>query len=205
METDEEKKRRVFEAAHALFSAVGYRQTSVSDIMHRAGFAVGSFYRYYDSKEAAFLEVYIAENRALKARLFEGLDTKDSAGGAPAGLPPDPVEFVAEIVSRNAREMLANPVLREWYNRDLFGRLERMFAGSDEMARLQAEMNEGQLEMIREWKAAGMMRTDLEDATIQAMFRAIPFIDLHKDEIGADHFPDLMKHIAAAMLRGLRP
>ncbi|MFD2876358.1 hypothetical protein ACFTAO_11005 [Paenibacillus rhizoplanae] len=49
-------------------------------------------------------------------------------------------------------------------------------------------MNSGMLELIRNWKSKGKIRTDLEDGMILALFNSIPYIDIHKEEIGASHF-----------------
>ena len=50
-------KARLLEAAAAVFGERGYHTTRVSDIVARAGVAQGTFYLYYKSKKAIFLEI----------------------------------------------------------------------------------------------------------------------------------------------------
>lgn len=46
--------RKLLDAAAAEFSERGFHETSISEITRRAGMALGSFYTYFDSKEAIF-------------------------------------------------------------------------------------------------------------------------------------------------------
>ena len=46
----EEWEKEILDAAKFLFLSKGYEETSVSDIMERAGGAKGMFYRFFESK-----------------------------------------------------------------------------------------------------------------------------------------------------------
>ena len=50
----EERKKIVLRCAKAVFSQKGYHQTSISDIIQRAGIARGTFYLYFQSKRDVF-------------------------------------------------------------------------------------------------------------------------------------------------------
>jgi AcrR family transcriptional regulator len=47
-------RRAILDAAAAEFSEHGYHDGSISGITRRAGVALGSFYTYFDSKDAVF-------------------------------------------------------------------------------------------------------------------------------------------------------
>lgn len=49
-------RRRIVDAAVRVFSAHGYRQATVADVVRESGLSVGAIYTYYDSKESLFLE-----------------------------------------------------------------------------------------------------------------------------------------------------
>ena len=49
-----DKKAELLAEARQVFAEKGYKKTNISDITKRAGMAVGSFYKYYESKEAIF-------------------------------------------------------------------------------------------------------------------------------------------------------
>ena len=61
-----DKKNELLAAAREVFAEKGYKAAGISDIAKRSQMAVGSFYKYYESKEAIFLEVYIAENSRIR-------------------------------------------------------------------------------------------------------------------------------------------
>lgn len=53
----ERRRRMVLDTALAVFSEKGYHQTRISDIIEAASIARGTFYLYFDSKNAIFHEL----------------------------------------------------------------------------------------------------------------------------------------------------
>lgn len=79
-----ETRRRLVEAAYAVFSEAGIRDAPVELICDRAGFTRGAFYSNFASKEELFLAVYqvrMAERvdrlRAAVDKAVEGVDPRD--------------------------------------------------------------------------------------------------------------------------------
>ena len=58
-------------AASEVFAEKRFLDTNVSDIVHRAGTAHGTFYRYFNSKEEIFREVALELQRAMLAHSGE--------------------------------------------------------------------------------------------------------------------------------------
>jgi AcrR family transcriptional regulator len=58
---------RLLEAAKAVFAETGFLEARISDIADGAGLSHGSFYHYFDSKEAIFREVAEAQEALLTA------------------------------------------------------------------------------------------------------------------------------------------
>jgi len=52
--TSEERRRKIISGAARAFAEKGYRATSVTDIVEAAGVARGTFYHYFQSKQAIF-------------------------------------------------------------------------------------------------------------------------------------------------------
>ena len=67
----DEKKTRILEAALHLFATRGYHATNAKSIAARAGVAIGSFYRYFRDKKAAFMAVCLLKEEQLGGRIFE--------------------------------------------------------------------------------------------------------------------------------------
>jgi AcrR family transcriptional regulator len=80
----QERARRTYEAlveaATACFVENGYDATGSPDIAGRAGVAVGTFYRYFDDKKQAFLEVCRRNLAAGYHRILERLTPERFVG-----------------------------------------------------------------------------------------------------------------------------
>jgi AcrR family transcriptional regulator len=61
----ERRRRRIVDAALALFASHGYTVTSVDDVVTRARVSKSAFYEFFDSKEHCFREVLASEGGAL--------------------------------------------------------------------------------------------------------------------------------------------
>jgi AcrR family transcriptional regulator len=187
-----DKKADIYNAGRELFYSKGFKDTNISDVAKMAGIAVGSFYKYYSSKEKLFLEIYIKENEDQKMRMMASIDIHD-----------DPVTLVTKMVSQNVSEMNSNRILNEWYNKDLFSKLEQSFIEEGGKKNLDEFMNNGKAELIKLWKTEGKIRKDLSDEMISAILDSVLYIDMHKTEIGIQHFPQLMVYIAEFIMKGL--
>jgi AcrR family transcriptional regulator len=65
----EATKRRILDAAEAVFGEQGYYEASVSEITRRAGVAQGTFYIYFHTKREIFIELIEDMGRRLRAAL----------------------------------------------------------------------------------------------------------------------------------------
>ena len=74
-ETD--KRRQILEGARAVFMAAGFDGASMGEIARAAGVSKGTLYVYFDSKEALFEALTIAEKSGLAEVLFT-LDAENS-------------------------------------------------------------------------------------------------------------------------------
>jgi AcrR family transcriptional regulator len=77
-ETREARRSQIKERALGVFSSKGYHETSVSDLVDAAGVARGTFYLYFDGKEAIFLELLDELLGHLRANIV-GIDMRSGA------------------------------------------------------------------------------------------------------------------------------
>lgn len=187
-----DKKIDIFNAGRDLFYSKGYKETNISDIAEKAGIGVGTFYNYYPSKEKLFLEIFIKENEDQKRRMFETIDLND-----------DPVTLVTKIVTQNIDNINSNLIQKEWYNREIYEKLEKYFDEQGGMNSISELSYSGVSELIKRWKADGKIRNDIDDEMIIAIFKSIPYIDVHKNEIGLQHFPQILFYITEFIMKGL--
>ncbi|MGE0786047.1 MAG: TetR/AcrR family transcriptional regulator [Sandaracinaceae bacterium] len=104
-----QRRQTVLDAALRVFSAKGYHQTRIADIIEEASIARGTFYLYFDSKHAIFDELLDDLLRRVD-RSVEGVDMAPEA--APVR---DQLLKVVKRVLIAFREdrMLAKLILRE--------------------------------------------------------------------------------------------
>lgn len=100
-----DKKQALKTAAYDVFSKKGYKEAGVSEIAKRAGVAVGSFYNYYNNKEAIFLDVYVEENDHIRQAMMDDIDWQQ-----------DLVELVRQIFEQSRSLVSSNKILAEWHN-----------------------------------------------------------------------------------------
>lgn len=187
-----DKKADILASGRELFYSKGYKQAKVSDIARMAGVSVGAFYSCYTSKEELFLEVYIKESEDIKRSILESI-----------GLDGDPVTAIVKFVAQNIDAVNSNPILREWYNRDLFGKLKDYFYERCSLGKIDEFILNGRDELNKRWKDEGVIRDGLSDEMIFAMFNSILYIDIHKSEIGVQYFPQILHYITEFIVKGL--
>lgn len=77
MALDPERRARIVLAATDLFSAYGYRRTSMDQLAHAAGVAKPTLYAYFTDKEAVFVTVV----DTVLSRVIDDVDDAITAGG----------------------------------------------------------------------------------------------------------------------------
>jgi len=178
-------------SAKELFSKKGYKKTNISDITKNAKLGTGTFYNYYASKAELFMELFMEENMTLKRHIMEQVDMKEA-----------PLKVMKALMTLNLIGMQSNPILREWYNPDTFGKLERLFKKKKGMA-LFDYLYADFLDIITHWQETGKIRQDIDSKMIMAFFVSIINMDTHKEEIGLAFFPDLIDYMAGFVMKGI--
>ncbi len=186
-----DKKAEILRCGRELFAEKGFKDTNVAEIMQRAGFATGSFYRYYPSKDHLFMDIYNRENVALKKRIMAEVDL----GG-------DPLTVMRDVMRLNYKGMSVNPILKEWYNRDVFSKIERNFRESNAIENVDF-LYDDFTEIVRNWQRQGRIRGDIGAEMVMAIIGAMVNVDLHKEEIGLQFFPELMERLRDFIMAGL--
>ena len=109
-----DKRRIIKESASVLFRKRGFRDVNVAEIMRIAGFATGTFYLYFTSKEVLFYEVYQDENDRIGRDVISALD-QDSK----------PREFIATFLHQSHKAIKRNHILNIWQDEDLLSEIRK--------------------------------------------------------------------------------
>lgn len=70
----EATRRRILEAAEQVFAEHGYHEASIVKVTEEAGVALGTFYLYFDSKQAVFEALVIDLNTRVRQSMSEAMD-----------------------------------------------------------------------------------------------------------------------------------
>lgn len=187
----EDKKSELFKCGKELFSTKGFKDTNIADITKMAGVAVGTFYNYYPSKEKLFMEIFQEENVKLMKTLTASIDMND-----------EPIRIIHRMMESNIKGMLENPILMQWYNKDVYAKIERLFKDENGLNAADFLYRDAIL-MVRAWQDEGKMRNDISSEMIMAIFGAIINIGMHKEEIGLQYFPDIQYYLTEFVMKGL--
>lgn len=85
----ENRRATILRSALEVFGKKGYHATSVADILDEAGISRGTFYLYFDSKSAIFLELLDSLLLELRANIV-GVETAE-------GSPPIQLQLVTTV------------------------------------------------------------------------------------------------------------
>ncbi len=187
----EDKRVELYRCAKELFSQNGFKDTNVADITKMARVSVGTFYNYFPSKDKLFMEIYIEENREMTKGLLESVD-----------LSQEPMALIKHLLALNMERTLSNPILCQWYNRDVFGKIEKLYREENGLDSADF-MYQAFYVLVQKWQAEGKMRSDINAEMIMAIFGAIIKIGFYKEEIGLKYFPQLQDYLTDFVLTGL--
>ena len=104
----EQRRKQILDAALGVFAEQGYHGAAISDVVKAAGVARGTFYLYFDSKEAIFQEL-LSDLLATLRGSVTGFDT--SGGGTPEEQLQTIVGRILETAAHN--QALSRIIFRE--------------------------------------------------------------------------------------------
>ena len=186
-------KTDIYISAKDLFYSKGFKDTSILDITQKTGIAVGSFYKFYKSKEELFLDIFIAETVQLKKQIMAKIDMNQ-----------EPVHVVKELTIKLFEGIRQNPVLREWYSRDVYNKLETYLQDESRTNSMEGGYSYNLfIGIIETWQSEGKFRTDIDSEMILAILNTFQYIDMHKEDIGEKHFPQLIEYMIEFVVKGL--
>lgn len=156
-------RTHLLDAAEEIFGSRGFALATLKDIAELAGFAVGSVYLFFPSKEELFRHVWIRRGGEFMPGMTAALD--------PAGA--DPLERLHRLVDFQVGFFRAHPA---------FARLYLRFSGTADAAHgvtvdpsVQLRFDEAmrmQAELIAEGQRAGVFR-DGDSAVLSRLFSGL--------------------------------
>jgi AcrR family transcriptional regulator len=194
--TEQEKAhihQQLLDAGRDHFTRYGLKKTSIEDLTNAAGIAKSSFYLFFDSKEALYVELLHKESTGVEQRVLGASfhATDDIHDGMKRFL-----RAVIHEIETNAltRWLVAHPE-----DLDLLAR--RM---TPEQV---AAKTKSSLALIRPFVERGQEQGQIvagRPEVIAGVIRAVTLLTLHKDTIG-DDYPDVLEMMINLVVDGLKP
>lgn len=183
----DDKKDRIFDAAHVLFLERGFKNTSVADIAAIAGVAVGSFYLYFKSKEDIFVQIYNNENENIKAQILAKVDLDD-----------DPVKVIRQIVEQIFKLSYNNQILQEWFSN---AKLNSLIAQENNNVVEDSLIYSTLMRLIDKWFDKDLIKPGMDKTRIIGLFDALTVLDFHQKEIQTNNYQQLLDDLIEGILK----
>ncbi|WDV47892.1 TetR/AcrR family transcriptional regulator [Clostridiaceae bacterium M8S5] len=184
-------QNQIVKIGKELFSLNGYKKTSISDITKKTGIATGSFYKYFSSKEELFLSIYLEENKIMQKKLSLLIDHNE-----------DPIKNIIKILHNMISFMDTNPILKVFFDREQFNKI---------IKKIKPEVDQKHFEYCYElfnpFLEKGKSEDKIKDIDFYmfiALINSIFYVYAHKEDIGKDHFPQLLNFIIESIAEKLK-
>ncbi|MFJ8910706.1 TetR/AcrR family transcriptional regulator [Amycolatopsis sp. NPDC102389] len=179
----------LLDAGRGLFAAQGLRKTSLDDLVAPAGIAKSSFYAFFDSKEALYLELMLRQAPELHERLAAVVNETENARAALGGFLRATVRILAE-----------NPLYRRLITHPEEMRAVARRMGPDEMAR--AEQVLPLTGFLAAARAKGQL-VDADDDVLTGVLQAVLLLPMHREDIGEQRYPAVLDRLIDIVAAGL--
>ncbi|MCU0463766.1 MAG: TetR/AcrR family transcriptional regulator [Anaerolineae bacterium] len=192
---NDERQQRVLDAAQRLFLKYGYDKTTVNDIAAEAGISKGAVYLHFKSKEAVMDALILREGQRVQADIMRRLAADPDGGN------------LFNIFRYGLIGLAENELMRAFYSRrrEVFGDLLKRLAPKI----ADAEARSMSVEFVRQYQAAGLIRPELDPATVAFLMMVMRYGLLTIDEVvPRDESPPIEAVgalIADLLQRGLAP
>gem|GEM_PF-222841 len=188
--TDSERdaiRRRLHVAGRDLFARRGLRATTVEALARAAGISKGAFYLFYPSKEALFLALMEEIEVQIQARLE-------------AEVAEAPREAVRLLLRGSLTAQDDHPLL-DLAMSDEAVAVMRSMSSEDQKAFLNRDI-ELTARIAGRMAEAGL-RLTVDPAVLAGVLRALVFIGMHRNDIGAELMPAVQDVLVEGLARTL--
>lgn len=180
---------QLLDAGRRLFTTQGLRKTSLDDLVAPAGIAKTSFYAFFGSKEALYLELMLGQAPRLHHELAAVLDEARDARAALAG-----------FLRATVRMLEDNPLYRRLITHPEEMRAVARRMGPDELARAR------QVLPLPEFLTAAQAKGELvegDTAELIGVLQAVLLLPMHREDIGEQHYPAVLDRLIDIVAEGL--
>lgn len=186
-------EKRIRAAGREQFGRLGLRKTTVSDLARAAGVAKGSFYLFFDSKEALLASILQEEETALRREVGEQMSRPYRSAR---------YRF-AHFLRLHFQGLDAHPllrILRDPLELEAFSRR----LPPDALEQAQADDDAFFMQFVAQWQRDGALKP-LPAEALEGLGRALRALNLHRGLIGEARFGPLTDLLVEGLADALCP
>ncbi|KGP72884.1 TetR/AcrR family transcriptional regulator [Pontibacillus yanchengensis] len=192
--TEKEKEKiteTLMSEGKRLFSQYGLKKTSVNELAKAAGIAPGSFYTFYQSKEALYFDIIEQEEEAIKNSFIQYEIPKEE----------NTKQAIKDLLMQTFAMIEENALFSQLYLEQNHEALLRKLP--DEKLQAHFDNDSETLALITsKWKEEGFLR-NIDDDVLAGLFRGVFSMSLHKKEIGEKVYPQTLELLVELIVDGL--
>lgn len=180
----------LIDTAERLFGAQGLKKTSLEELVAPAGIAKGSFYAFFDSKEALYKEVMIRRAPLIGKKLKRALSAAPN------------VEALAELMRQTATVLTTDPFYRRLMTHPDELASVRRRVGAEEVARVTPYVVTPLLDFVTSGQRDGVIVDDIEPEVLVGVLRTVGLIVMNRELFG-DGYEQVLQATIHTLARGL--
>ncbi|WP_416150738.1 TetR/AcrR family transcriptional regulator [Salipaludibacillus sp. HK11] len=170
------------------FETIGLKKTSIRDLTEEVGISLGSFYKFFDSKELLYFRILEQEEEAIQAELIREFESIAQMNAA----------HFASVLLKAFKLIEQRPILYRIIVTDDYEVLVRKLPS--EVIHAHAEQDTLNFSpLFQYWQEQGIMDRSLSHEVISGSLRAIFLLLTHQKEIGEDVFNDSFQFMIHAI------
>lgn len=187
--SDEEKKiirKKLLETGREFFEIYGIKKTNINEITKNVGIAKGSFYSFYDSKEALFLDVLEKVEKDLQQEMVKYLKE----------IKKNPKKTLKEFMKFHFSIRDDNPIIKELSNKETVTYLTRKMAGNPKLENKLSQYEYISV-FIKNWQDQGYIikeDTKILSGMLKALF-TIGMEEEYRSYIGLDVYDEVIDNL----------
>lgn len=183
-------RKALLETGYDRFTRYGLKKTTLDDLTRPVGIAKSSFYSFFESKEALYLELLSRSAPAVEAKVEAALRSS-----------PDTAQALARFLAVAVEELETNALTR------------RLLTHPEELLLIARRVTPEALEakqrgllpvlaFVERAQAEGRM-VQKDPEVILGVVRAVTLLSLHRDDLGQDIYPEVMALLTELVAAGL--
>ncbi|MEV0649431.1 TetR/AcrR family transcriptional regulator [Phytomonospora sp. NPDC050363] len=180
----------LLQTGERLFAAQGLKKTSLDELVAPAEVAKGSFYAFFDSKEALYAAVMVGRAPLIAERL------------APALKAPPTVDGLCDVMRALTEVLTTDPFYRRLLTHPDELRAVARRVGAGELAQVRPHLVQPLLDYVTAGQKQSLIAADVGAETVIGVMRTAGLVVMNRELFG-EEYPQVLDATIRTLARGL--